>query len=45
MNKPTVPDHVYTLDNWMSKVIEERGGHSAGSAGSSGGRGRFRYII
>lgn len=43
--KPTHPDHVYTVENWMSKVIEERGGYSEGSAGSSGRRGRFGWDI
>lgn len=43
--KPTHPDHVYTVENWMSKVIEERGGYSEGSAGSSGRRGRFGWVI
>jgi len=43
--KPTHPEHVYTVENWMSKVIEERGGHSEGSAGASGRRGRFGWVI
>ena len=43
--KPTYPDNVYTIENWMSKVIEERGGYSEGSAGSSGRRGRFGWVI
>jgi hypothetical protein len=42
---PTHPPHVYTVENWMSKVIEERGGLSEGSAGSSGRRGRFGWVI
>ena len=43
--KMTHPSHVYTMENWMSKVIEERGGFSEGSAGSSGRRGRFGWVI
>lgn len=43
--KPTSPAGVYTMENWMSKVIEERGGYSEGSAGSSGRRGRFGWVI
>jgi hypothetical protein len=42
---PTHPAHVYPIENWMSKVIEERGGYSEGSVGSSGRRGRFGWVI
>jgi hypothetical protein len=35
----------YTIENWMTQVIEERGGHSEGSAGSSGKRGGFKWSI
>lgn len=35
----------YTVENWMSQVIEEAGAHGPNSAGSSGRRGRFKYSI
>jgi len=35
----------YTVESWMSKVIEESGGHSEGSTGSQGRRGRFKWSI
>ncbi len=41
----STPPGVYTAQNWMSKVIEERGGHSEGSDGSFGTRGKFKWSI
>lgn len=39
------PPGVYTTQNWMARIIEESGGHSEGSSGSSGVRGRFRWSM
>jgi LAGLIDADG-like domain len=39
------PPGVYTVENWMERVIEDVGGHSSGSDGSQGHRGRFRWSI
>lgn len=39
------PPGVYTMDNWMTRVIDECGGRSEGSEGSAGGRGRFKWSI
>lgn len=35
----------YTMQNWMRKAIEENGGYSQGSVGSTGKRGRFKWDI
>jgi len=36
--------HVYTTENWVSKVIDDLGARGGGQ-GSQGGNGRFKFAF